>query len=62
MAQCLVSDRRGRHRLPTERANVGEVSDVAVVNASGRAHSIEEYLAHPEVAAKVGHALTAGGS
>ncbi|MFI1392675.1 trypsin-like peptidase domain-containing protein [Streptomyces griseoaurantiacus] len=40
----------------------GEVSDVAVVNASGRAHSIEEYLAHPEVAAKVGHALTAGGS
>ncbi|MER6288493.1 trypsin-like peptidase domain-containing protein [Streptomyces sviceus] len=36
----------------------GDVADVAVVNASGRAHSIEEYLAHPEVAAKVGHALT----
>ncbi|MCX5262310.1 serine protease [Streptomyces canus] len=37
----------------------GKVSDVAVVNAKGRAHSIEEYLAHPEVAEQIGQALTA---
>jgi hypothetical protein len=32
----------------------GELTDVAVTNARDRAHDIEEYLTHPEVAAEIG--------
>lgn len=35
----------------------GKLTDTAVENASGRAHSIEEYLAHAEVAAEIGHGI-----
>ncbi|MFE2021491.1 trypsin-like serine peptidase [Streptomyces sp. NPDC059499] len=38
-------------------ATWGKLTDVAVANARDRAHSIEEYLAHPGVAAEIGHAL-----
>ncbi len=36
----------------------GDLTNLAVKNASDRAHSIEEYLAHPEVATKIGQALS----
>nr|WSW57728.1 serine protease [Streptomyces sp. NBC_00998] len=36
----------------------GKLTDVAVENANGRAHSIEEYLAHSEVAAEIGHGIS----
>ncbi|MEU0671210.1 serine protease [Streptomyces lavendulocolor] len=32
----------------------GELTDLAVTNARDRAHDIEEYLTHPEVAAEIG--------
>ncbi|MEU0646057.1 trypsin-like peptidase domain-containing protein [Streptomyces umbrinus] len=35
----------------------GKITDLAVANARDRAHSIEEYLAHPGVASEIGHAL-----
>ncbi|WP_030296178.1 trypsin-like serine peptidase [Streptomyces katrae] len=36
----------------------GKLTDMAVENANGRAHSIEEYLAHAEVAAEIGHGIS----
>ncbi|MGW0808114.1 trypsin-like serine peptidase [Nonomuraea sp. NPDC002799] len=36
----------------------GELTETAVSNPAGRAHDIEEYLAHPEVAQVIGSALT----
>jgi hypothetical protein len=33
------------------------LTDVAVVNARDRAHSIAEYLSHPEVAGEIGRRL-----
>ncbi|MER6187965.1 serine protease [Streptomyces sp. NPDC001652] len=38
----------------------GELTDLAVDNSRDRAHHIEEYLAHPKVAAAIGHAISAG--
>ncbi|KPC64244.1 trypsin-like serine peptidase [Streptomyces chattanoogensis] len=35
----------------------GKLTEVAVANARDRAHDIQEYLAHPEVAAGVGRAI-----
>ncbi|GAA3367601.1 hypothetical protein GCM10020367_66320 [Streptomyces sannanensis] len=35
----------------------GELTDLAVANARDRAHSIEEYLGHPEVASTIGHTI-----
>ncbi|MBT2511435.1 trypsin-like peptidase domain-containing protein [Streptomyces sp. ISL-98] len=37
----------------------GELTDLAVANARDRAHNIEEYLTHPEVAAAIGHIIGA---
>ncbi|MFF8288922.1 trypsin-like serine peptidase [Streptomyces sp. NPDC016309] len=37
----------------------GDPIDVAVTNSRDRAHHIEEYLTHPEVAAEIGQALKA---
>ena len=37
----------------------GRPTDLAVVNARDRAHDIEEYLAHAEVAAEIGRRVTA---
>ncbi|WP_405547635.1 hypothetical protein OG478_52255 [Streptomyces phaeochromogenes] len=35
----------------------GKLTDLAVANARDRAHNIEEYLAHPDVAAAIGGAI-----
>ncbi|MFG2222052.1 trypsin-like peptidase domain-containing protein [Streptomyces sp. NPDC048644] len=35
----------------------GEVTDIAVINARDRAHRIDAYLSHPEVAARLAQAL-----
>ncbi|MFC5171975.1 trypsin-like serine peptidase [Streptomyces mutomycini] len=40
----------------------GELTELAVTNARDRAHDIGEYLTHPEVAARIGSAVAAGGS
>lgn len=37
----------------------GELTDLAVTNSRDRAHHIEEYLTHPEVAAEIGHVIAA---
>ncbi|MFB4280333.1 trypsin-like peptidase domain-containing protein [Nonomuraea sp. MTCD27] len=37
----------------------GELTEIPVANPAGRAHDIEEYLAHPEVAQVIGGTLTA---
>lgn len=37
----------------------GELTDLAVTNARDRAHDIDEYLIHPEVAAEIGRAIGA---
>ncbi|MFI1441902.1 trypsin-like peptidase domain-containing protein [Streptomyces fructofermentans] len=42
---------------PLPSAVWGPVTDLRVLNARGRAHKIEEYLAHPEVAGRIGRAL-----
>ncbi|MET9515862.1 serine protease [Streptomyces sp. NPDC002994] len=36
----------------------GKLTDLAVANARDRAHNIEEYLAHPDVAAAIGGAIS----
>lgn len=38
----------------------GELTELAVANSRDRAHDIEEYLAHPKVAASIGHAVGMG--
>jgi len=42
---------------PLKKVWTGELTDLAVANSRDRAHSIEEYLAHPEVAAKIGSTI-----
>ncbi|WP_282692705.1 serine protease [Streptomyces sp. CC208A] len=44
---------------PLGRSWKGELTDLAVANARDRAHHIEEYLTHPEVAAAIGNIIGA---
>ncbi|MET8102351.1 serine protease [Streptomyces sp. NPDC005236] len=44
---------------PLKKVWTGELTDLAVANSRDRAHNIEEYLAHAEVAAKIGSTIFA---